>query len=309
MDERLAAVVVVALCVLALGLGAGGLERSPWGNVSESDDRAGAGEGLEQPETGLGPVDGSEVGAEGPILPTDIILALMLVLIVLGIPGLIRIGKYRVAGMVLAFLVTLVLFWAVVEYFGGVGLDPSGGSGSGNVTETPTNGSSGPISSPGVNVTTLLLYGVVGAALALAVGLVFRSSGSVELTGDEQETAAPTDEPEDPEAVAAAAGRAADYIERGPDLSNAVYRAWSEMTDALDVREAETSTPGEFAAAAVAAGMDRDDVGELTRLFEEVRYGDAEPSTEREQRAIDALRRIEGSYAAEFDVDDAGESE
>nr|WP_282594522.1 DUF4129 domain-containing protein [Halomarina salina] len=67
------------------------------------------------------------------------------------------------------------------------------------------------------------------------------------------------------------------------------------MTDPLDLSR-ETSTPGEFAAAAVDAGMSRDDVGELTRLFERTRYGGVAVDEGREQRATTALRRIERTY-------------
>jgi hypothetical protein len=43
--------------------------------------------------------------------------------------------------------------------------------------------------------------------------------------------------------------------------------------------------------------MDRGDVAELTRLFETIRYGGATPTEERERRAVEALRRIESTYA------------
>ncbi|MFC6961587.1 DUF4129 domain-containing protein [Halocatena marina] len=42
--------------------------------------------------------------------------------------------------------------------------------------------------------------------------------------------------------------------------------------------------------------MARDDVEELTTLFEATRYGNVDVSEEREQRALAALRRIEREY-------------
>ncbi|WP_254768734.1 DUF4129 domain-containing protein [Salinilacihabitans rarus] len=102
-------------------------------------------------------------------------------------------------------------------------------------------------------------------------------------------------------AVGAAAGRAADRIDGAADVDNEVYRAWREMTDLLDVDRPETSTPGEFAAAAVDAGLARGHVEELTRLFEDVRYGHEETTAEMEARAVSVLERIEAEYA------DAGE--
>lgn len=101
----------------------------------------------------------------------------------------------------------------------------------------------------------------------------------------------------DTAAVGEAAGRAADRLEQETDIDNEVYRAWGEMTELLDMPNPETSTPGDFATVAVEAGMGEDDVRELTRLFEDVRYGNVEPSAEREERAIEIFRRIEARYA------------
>lgn len=118
-------------------------------------------------------------------------------------------------------------------------------------------------------------------------------------------TAATEDEPApdetqqpavDTAAVGEAAGRAADRLEDAAAVDNEVYRAWREMTELLDISDPETSTPDEFATAAVAAGMSQDDVHELTRLFEDVRYGNADASAEREQQAIGIFRRIEAQY-------------
>jgi hypothetical protein len=103
----------------------------------------------------------------------------------------------------------------------------------------------------------------------------------------------------DVDEFAAAAGRAADRIEDTDDVDNEIYRAWVEMTAHLDVPHPESSTPGEFAVAAVDAGVDREDVRELTDLFERVRYGHTAATNERENRALDALRRIEAQYGGD----------
>jgi len=97
------------------------------------------------------------------------------------------------------------------------------------------------------------------------------------------------------------AGEAADRIEEdtGTSVENEVYRAWREMTRPLDVDRPESSTPAEFATAAVEGGVSRRDVDELTELFEEVRYGGYDPDENRERRAVDALRRIEEQYSDE----------
>jgi hypothetical protein len=107
----------------------------------------------------------------------------------------------------------------------------------------------------------------------------------------------PTADP-DLDAVADAAGRAARRIERAdPDaFDNEVYHAWRAMTVALAADGDRTRTPEEFRELAVDAGMDPGDVHELTDLFRRVRYGDAEPTPELEERATDLLWRIDREY-------------
>ena len=73
-----------------------------------------------------------------------------------------------------------------------------------------------------------------------------------------------------------------------------------EQTETADPEiSQELPTPGEFAAAAVDAGIDREDVVELTGLFERVRYGSEAATADREARALDALRRIDDQYGGE----------
>lgn len=107
-------------------------------------------------------------------------------------------------------------------------------------------------------------------------------------------SAAPT---ERAAAMGRAAGRAADRIESSGDIGNEVYRAWVEMTELLDVAAPESTTAGQFAAAAVDAGLDPGDVDELTELFEDVRYGGRPVTGLEERRAVAVLRRIEAGYA------------
>ena len=137
---------------------------------------------------------------------------------------------------------------------------------------------------------------VLGLVVAILIGLLlagFALSNRASDDGDERTTS-------DEAAVAAvgrAAGRAADRIENADGIENEVYRAWREMTELLSVPRPESSTPAEFADAAIEAGMDRGDVTALTDVFREVRYGGVTPDAERERRAIEALRRIERQYA------------
>lgn len=177
-----------------------------------------------------------------------------------------------------------------VPALGGFGGFPipvgSGGLGSGATGD-------GSVATPTVLFGLLLLVALVGALVLLFAATTDDSDPDADVTGDR-----PEDEPDaDVRGVGAAAGDAADRIESDADVGNQVYRAWVEMTAYLDVDRPDSSTPGEFAAAAVDAGMDPDDVDELTRLFERVRYGDERATDARAERAVAALRRIESAYS------------
>lgn len=162
-----------------------------------------------------------------------------------------------------------------------------------------------------VSLSTKLLLVLVAGTLLVVAALV--------LTGNHDQTDRATDDDPDDEsesepatnvrAVGAAAGRAADRIEETDEFENEVHRAWAAMTDHLAVDHPESSTPAEFATAATVAGMDTSDVDRLTALFEEVRYGGADPTAERERAAVETLRRIEAAYAdGANDSDDGPDS-
>jgi len=163
-----------------------------------------------------------------------------------------------------------------------------------NISEAVDSATGGTMQSP--PSPPLLVLGVLLLTVAiLGVVLLRQARGGVAADIDEEEL---EEASETLEAIGEAAGEAADRIEADAGLDNEVYRAWREMADLLDHDRPETSTPGEFADAAVDVGMNPDDVSELTRLFEEVRYGEAPATEEREQRAVEALRRIESEYGA-----------
>ena len=139
-------------------------------------------------------------------------------------------------------------------------------------------------------VVLVVLFGV------LLVGLVAVLTRHRAASDSEQKSTADST---DAVAVGHVAGRAADRLESDEHAENEIYRAWVEMTDLFDLSQKETKTPGEFAAAAIDAGLEPDDVRELTRLFEQVRYSPTTPSESDEQRAVALFRRIESTYAEE----------
>lgn len=146
---------------------------------------------------------------------------------------------------------------------------------------------------------------VLTALVAGAAALWYRSDTDASLEGLGHDDEGDVDGASvDLTAMGRAAGAAADRIDADADLTNEVYRAWDEMRAHLDAPDPETTAPAEFAESAVAAGMDPDDVAELTGLFAEVRYGGRDPA-DRADRAVAALRRIEAAYADGDGTDDA----
>lgn len=171
----------------------------------------------------------------------------------------------------------------------GIGLFDGGDANEtvGQVTDTATD--------PMVILLVLAVVGVLMVSLVLLRDDVSPDDAVMDgTTADDDEA--------DLEALAVAAGDAADRLENaqvdGPSVDNEIYRAWVEMTAHLEVDDPETSTPGEFAQTAIDAGMDPTDVSSLTELFESVRYGDREPTADREARAVEVLRRIETDYGS-----------
>jgi hypothetical protein len=80
-----------------------------------------------------------------------------------------------------------------------------------------------------------------------------------------------------------------------PSPSNPVERAWWDVTRRVDRESWATRTPREIEREAVDADLSPGAVRDLRRLFEEVRYGDASASGERERRARELRDRLDGS--------------
>jgi hypothetical protein len=202
---------------------------------------------------------------------------------------------WRAALRVLVSLALLLGFVSLFTFLLGSLLgfgDVLGFSGDNSVWSlTSGGGADAPSDQPSLPSVLLLLaltLTLVGTVIAF-----FKSR-----SGTEDSTPEASSEPDvDTRAVSEVAGRAADRLEHDADVDNEVYRAWQEMTELLELPDPETSTPADFATAAVEANMDEDAVADLTRLFEEVRYGERAASPEREEAAIRSLRRIESRYA------------
>jgi len=284
-DRRTLVVITLGmLSVLAIGLVAGTLTST----FDPGDETA---QSSEQPdEGGDNPPDYGVI--DGGSLP-DWVKLVLGVLAAAGLVGFVL--TYPRAGTALVGVIGLMLVAAMLapplEFQGELQEENESALVEYNETQSEEQGDSSPS-----GTFLLVLAGFVGALL-LSLGLVLRWPRG---GGEADNPVDPESEP-DTAALGEIAGRAADRIEEGSpgDGENEVYRAWREMTTRLDIENPETTTPREFQQASVDAGMAPDDVRELTRLFERVRYGGESATTDREERAVQVLRRIESTYGEE----------
>ena len=303
----MATAALALLAVLALGVAAATLDSATTTasgglGAGSAPDQEGIGDGENGPIAlgGGGGAQGLSVSVCVDVLTEPLVQAGLLVAVGVFLAAMYRTTRsWLVSGLfVLSALFPFgVLYLALIS----CGSDPtrlalSFASSAANETLPGGAGSSGAnaageaVSAPTALVGLLLLVAIAGSVL-----LLFVSTGD-----DEDDLAEPAPEPPAPERrreVGLRAGEAADRLESDADLENEVYRAWREMTGALAVDNPRSTTPAEFADAAVDAGMARDDVASLTEAFEAVRYGGAEATPEREAAAVAALRRIEEAYA------------
>ncbi|WP_114577282.1 DUF4129 domain-containing protein [Saliphagus sp. LR7] len=213
-------------------------------------------------------------------------------------------GRDNATGAVIALVSLVVLAVVASSLPAYVPADGPDVTADGSDVHPEDDDSRQPVGATGLVPWELLLPIAFLFAGLLALATVYRmlrrpadQDVSVEGSPDPLDGSEESDDPDDEEpleTVAEAAGAAADRLE-GDAVENDVHRAWREMTRALSVSNRRARTTGEFARAAVRAGIDERDVEILTELFEDVRYGGREPTEDDERRAIKALRRIEGA--------------
>ncbi|RXK50158.1 DUF4129 domain-containing protein [Halorientalis pallida] len=210
-------------------------------------------------------------------------------------------------------LVALVALSAALAFAVGAtavtGLDPpSVTSGPGNTTDASANATSG--GGPGgSDPGGVGLLGPVGGIYGVVAGLLPAVSPPFLLVvtalvvaglalaglrryGSESDEPAEPEVRVDPETGDDGGTDAGPLVpDAAPD--NEVYRAWRAMVRELDVPCGEATTPREFAREAIRAGAATEPVERLTDLFDRVRYGAAEPTEDREERARDALAALD----------------
>lgn len=216
--------------------------------------------------------------------------AILAILGAVGVLLLLAYLRYEAAGALLIATGIIPVVWT--SYFLTTNCTV-GGTGDGNPLFDPSSIISNQNGLDAISLPPAVVAGFFAIVVVAGVFALYRTTREESYDEPEEE------EPEEPDVdeFARAAGRAADRIEAGnASVDNAVYRAWLEMTSMLDVDDSTKLSPRRFAALAVQTGMDNDSVAELTELFNEVRYGGKNP-TDREDRALQVLRKIERSYS------------
>jgi len=301
MKDTLTSAATAVLGLLAVGVAAATLTSTSNGPAAGSGGGGGGGNGsfipLPDPEP-----------AEPTTLDIPFVEFILLALVVTLVALLVYAAVFqrdlfrRIVAVAVPFVLAGILAYILFLVLGDLSLGGSpeqpGVLGGGSTPSGPPGG--GDADDPSSPSLPLGLLAVLGVAL-VGVALVVRRVQGASAEPGAEEAVDPGGEGR-AVAVGRAAGRAADRLEEG-GADNEVYRAWREMTDLLEVEDPETSTPGEFADAAVDAGLRGADVRELTRLFEDVRYGDERPAAY-EQRATAVFRRIETQYTEPVEEDD-----
>ena len=320
MRGRVVPVAVVLLCIVALGLGAATLTSVSDGGggdplvsaPNETHDRS-EGEGQIERETGEreeAPLVEAETHCIAGYDETDVTWVAFLVAI--GASVLVFVHRREVTPAVIAFpLVLFSLLLVISLVFAALACPTPGEEVASTVDEQNTSLESvdqllGSEDGETTAVDSHLRLGGLFLAFVVAVVLagLYASRHTVTTDVDEESTGHTDQQTQ----LGAVAGTAVAEFESDVPLENAVYRAWAAMTRTLDIENPTTATPAEFEEAALRAGLDRENVSELTALFEEVRYGTAPPTAEREERARAALRRIEQRHANSGEHTHDGES-
>lgn len=307
MRDSFTAVAIALLCVLALGVGAAGLQEL----TDDPDSGPPEVEGSQEPDDPSRDSEASANSQQRLALDGDTSddciagydqndLAILTLVFSFGVTLLaVVITRRPIVGAIVLpviFLPSLAVMLVVTAFLGCPVPAQEAITNVQNVT-VAQNVSTGNATAPSDSNSfwgDIRLFGIMAvlalSAILMALYVQRRNSGTVgEARNYQVDSAA--------EEIGAAAGKLADEIEDGASASNGVYDAWVEMTDILDIDDPETSTPQEFADAGLAAGIKRRDVEELTDLFEEVRYGTTIATQERETQALEALRRIERTYS------------
>jgi hypothetical protein len=302
--DALGVVALAALAILAIAVGAAAID-TPTRTAGTGGGSGGGSGGF----FGDGSTFSLGQSSDPPTLgggPPKIVFQVLIAVLVVGFLVALYLQRdeiglrdlRNVAAAVAALGLLSIVFYYVIRSFSDSSNTTGGNRTMGRATPAAPGGGAGGAADTALQpVATNLPLVALAVGAVLLVGLVALFQSDNEDTPSERES-----EPDGTTRmteVGQAAGRAADRITEETTVENEVYWAWHEMTSQLDMKNPESSTPHEFARAASDAGMADGDVTELTDLFRAVRYGESHPTSDRESRAVAALRRIEDEYAEE----------
>lgn len=132
-----------------------------------------------------------------------------------------------------------------------------------------------------VTAVAAVLFGLVVTLIAYALWRRFRPQPA---------TTAPLN------TLSLQAHEAIERLRKGGNFSDVIIQCYNDMAETLaqqhGIERASGLTPREFEAQLVDLGVPATPVGRLTRLFEQVRYGEYTPNTRDEVEAVDSLRAI-----------------
>lgn len=194
-------------------------------------------------------------------------------------------------GWPIAILI-LIVFIVLLKLLSGIMDDPDGSGDGGGGGETgeiiPGTGGGGPESYI-VYLVTIIIIAVVAYVLFKEVWQ--RGHKSRRLVSRRE--------------VKAIIDDAVDSLDSGDDPRSVVYRSYLRMCNLLEKRglaDISYMTPGEFAAAAVREfHLPRDQVAELTGLFEEARYSDHVVGEGMKERSIRCLGAVSEALKADME--------
>ncbi len=290
--RRLLLAGLALLVVLGVGLGAAGLEEIRLSSASGS-----GGVDTDEPVDVGDTVRGatSEADSQGARMSPYWVLGFFVLMLLASV----AVAWHRDVITAWTAMAVMIVVFVFLVFVGDLGqLELATTNSSANVTEPPNQSSLGsgsgtePGSSPPATALPTGLLVFLGFIVGLSAVLGFSRADA----GDDEDEAGEAGEAADEETVVdigAAAGQAADRMAESGDLDNPVYEAWRDMTAALDDPDERTLTPAEFRDRAVAAGLPREPVGDLTDVFREVRYGQATATEGRVGAAESALRQVE----------------
>jgi len=177
-------------------------------------------------------------------------------------------------------LAVYLLMRARPEFFQGLQLQPLGSPPPGEVAARPVDFVANPPQ-------WVVLVTAISLALLIAAGLV----GAVWFFWRRKRR------PESPLAqLAEEAQQALDALQAGADVEDTVMRCYFEMGRVLreqwGIRREEAMTPREFESYLAKVGLPDEHIGQLTHLFEAVRYGAKVPGEREERQAVDCLTAI-----------------